>query len=266
MEATQNTHAYIDTIYNNLVLPRDLSELSKKISSPLTGIGTDGLVVMSPSRVADVKMDIYNSDGSVAETCGNALRCVSKYVFEKQIVKTEEFFIETLAGVVKATIQSNEDLITIDMGKPKIINQKANLIIDEKEIIFTEVSMGNPHAVIFVENVDKTSVRESGPKIENNEYFSKGTNVEFIELIPNKEIKFRVWERGVGETMACGTGACASVVSLVINGFVKQGEEVSVNMPGGTLKVSWSENDHVYMTGSAKFICEGSYLFSPSAS
>ena len=242
-----------------------LSRLMKKLSHRQFGIGFDQALVLLPSKKADFRMDIYNADGGRVEMCGNGIRCFAKYIWDRKLSKKDVLEIETLAGIIKPKKASS--LVQVDMGEPifegKDIPISLNgrviqypLIVEEKEFKITCVSMGNPHCVIFVDDVDNFPVAKYGPLIENHPLFPKRTNVEFIQVINKKRIKMRVWERGSGETLACGTGACAALVAANLNGLA--GRKVVIHLAGGDLKIEWSLKDnHVYMTGPATEVFTG---------
>lgn len=276
MEGIGNDYVYIDNISQTVDNP---NELSKKISDRHFGIGSDGLILISKSEVADFKMNIYNPDGSEAEMCGNGIRCVGKFVYDKGLTNKTEVTIETLAGIktLELTLENGKvSLVKVDMGMPileadkiPVINYETqssaegisfvNVDIDfirNKIENLTCVSMGNPHAICFVDNVNDIDIEKIGPMIENDENFPNRTNVEFIDIVNSKEINMRVWERGAGETLACGTGACASVVASVLNGYTER--EVIVTLLGGKLEISYDKNDnHVYLKGPARIVYEG---------
>lgn len=270
MEGIGNDYVYINTFEQKVLNP---SELSKKISDRHFGVGSDGLILIGSSDIADFKMSIYNSDGSQAEMCGNGIRCVAKYVYDKGLTDKTEITIETLAGVKKVDVIIESDkvsLVKVDMGEPILKADKIpviNYTVEESlngetfvktkvnEYDFTAVSMGNPHAVSFVESLD-FDISKIGPTIENNSNFPNKVNVEFIQVINRNEIKMRVWERGAGETLACGTGASSSVVASYLNGYTER--KVLVNLLGGNLEIEWNkDNNHIYMTGPAREVFEG---------
>lgn len=235
------------------------------------GIGADGLVFVFKDSEDMLNMRIFNSDGSEAEMCGNALRCIAKYAYQYRIVEERIFKVKTKAGIkIPEIILDGNDVIAVrvDIGEPilerelipvagpagkRVINEDVE--VDGEKIKITAVSMGNPHCLIFVSNAASAPVCELGPRLECHKIFPKRTNVEFIEVVNQKEITVRVWERGVGETLACGTGACASVVGGVLNG--KLDRKVWVNLPGGKLFVEWETNNHVYLTGPAEEVFRG---------
>jgi len=245
----------------------DAAKLAKKLCERRFSVGADGLLLVFNSSVADVKMRIFNADGSEAEMCGNGIRCFSKYCYEKEIVKKETFNVETVAGIkqVWLTLKSNEvTSIKVDMGAPNW-NRKAlpmkgegtcvnqDLELDEEKYKITCLSMGNPHCIIFVENADEFPVEYIGPIIENHETFPKRTNAGFVQILNKRELTVRVWERGCGETLACGTGACAAVVAA--NKLGKVESKVKVHLLGGDLQIEVSE--HLLMSGAAEKVFEG---------
>ena len=277
MEGIGNDYVYIAN--QNINNP---SELAKVISDRHFGVGSDGLILINKSNQADFKMNIYNVDGTQAEMCGNGIRCVGKYVYDKGLTDKTDITIETLAGIkrLKLELEDNKvSLITVDMGEPilaagkiPVINYELetsedgipfvqadiNLLIFNKIERLTCISMGNPHAVCFTDNVDEIDIDEFGPLIENDETFPNRTNVEFADIVNKNEINMRVWERGAGETMACGTGACAVAVASFLNGYTER--RVTVNLPGGKLEINFNENDnHVYLKGPARIIFEGEF-------
>lgn len=266
MQGTGNNYIYVDCLDKELE-NYDFSLLSKQISDVNYGIGSDGLIIISKSNIADAKMLIFNKDGSEGEMCGNGIRCVGKYIYDRYL-KKDNILIETKSGVKRIMIEENN--ITVEMGYPIfspknipvllqddiILNKE--IIINNKKYYINCVSMGNPHTVIFVEDVEKIDIEEIGSLIQNNNIFPHSCNVEFVEVINKNKIKMRVYERGSGETYSCGTGACASVVMGVFNNLLSYNEEIEVNLKGGTLYITY--NDEVYMKGPAEYICEGKYL------
>ena len=237
------------------------------------GIGSDGLVIIQPSAYCDFKMRMFNADGSESEMCGNASRCIGKFVYDKGLTDKTELTLETLAGVKKLKLFLGEDklveTVTVDMGEPILESVLIPTTLDKPRIInepvtfnpeiqynITCVSMGNPHAVIFTNGIENLDLTKIGPITENAAIFPRRTNTEFIEVLSTNRIKMRVWERGSGETMACGTGACASVVAAVLNGHT--GRKTTVELLGGELTIEWKESDnHVYLTGGATTVFEG---------
>ena len=267
MHGLGNDYVYIDVTKENLENP---SELSKYISDRHFGVGSDGLILICPSDKADFRMRMFNSDGSEAEMCGNGIRCVGKFVYDKKLTDKTLVTIETKAGIktLKLNVKDKEvDTVRVDMGIPILESEKIPVITVEKIVQnlklnvldksfnFTCVSMGNPHAVTIVDNVSDFDVKKYGSILEVNEVFPNKTNVEFVEIKDPENIKMRVWERGAGETLACGTGACASVVACNLNGLTKR--RVNVELLGGNLNIELGEDNHVYMTGPAVTVFEG---------
>ncbi len=272
MHALGNDYILIDGIRYPEALKRG-SEIAKKWSDRHFGVGSDGVIFAAPSEKADVMMRMFNADGSESEMCGNGIRQLARFVYEKNIVKKDHLVIETLAGLKEITMKiENEDFrIKVDMGAP-ILDPKeipANVPPDprgfsrttvqasDKTFEFTLVSMGNPHAITYVNSVKEIDVHRYGPLVENNTaIFPRRTNVEFIEVVSRDELRMRVWERGAGETLACGTGACASVVASILNGLTNR--SVRVHLLGGPLDIQWDETSgHVIMTGDAVTVFEG---------
>lgn len=271
MQGLGNDYVYIDAINQNI---ENESSLAQFISNRNFGIGSDGLILICKSEIADFKMRMFNSDGSEAEMCGNGIRCVGKFVYDKGFTSKTEVTIETLAGIKKLKLFVKEgkvEKVRVDMGEPilepteiPVISKEIpvkNLYIKvkEKEFTFTCVSMGNPHAITIVDDVENFDVETYGKEVEKNELFPNKTNVEFIEIINKNCVKMRVWERGAGETLACGTGACAVVVATILNELTEN--KVKVKLLGGDLEIEWNEdNNHIYMTGPAVTVFEGELL------
>ncbi|MDR0125399.1 diaminopimelate epimerase [Bacillus zhangzhouensis] len=272
MHGLGNNYIYVNQMKEQLP-EEQLSEIAIRVSSVYTGIGSDGMILICPSDVAPVKMRIFNNDGSEGKNCGNGLRCVAKYVYEHQIVTDTTFQIETLSGLVEATVHIKDDhvqLVTVDMGKPRfekeampMLGEPASTTINEAlgfgtaTLNGTAVSMGNPHIVFYLEDIEKAPLDTLGPIIEKHDMFPEGVNVEFVERVSETELHFRVWERGSGITQACGTGACAAAVSTIVNGHAKKETDMTVHLAGGDLIIRWKDNDHVLMTGPAETICDG---------
>ena len=268
MHGLGNDYIYVNCFSEKISNP---SELSIKLSDRHFGIGSDGLVLIEKSDKCDFKMSMYNADGSQAEMCGNATRCIGKYVYEKKLTNKTNISLETLAGVkyLKLNVVDNiVESVTVDMGEPILESSLIPVVSDKKEFInqpvtvddktfnITCVSMGNPHAISYVQNVSEFPVELWGRKLEIHPLFPKKTNVEFIEVINKDTLKMRVWERGTGETLACGTGACASLVSSVLNGYCNRC--ATLKLLGGDLIIEWDKNNnHIYMTGPATFVFDG---------
>lgn len=283
MLGCKNDYLYIDCTKNELINP---AKVSVKLSDRHTGIGSDGIILICPSSVADFRMRIFNADGSEAEMCGNGIRCVGKYVYDFGLTDKDEVRIETgvrteeeestgeipknRIKILKLKIEEGKVVsATVDMGKPiltpseipvisdkdKFINEAVN--VDGKDWYLTCISMGNPHAVTFVDDTRSLNLPEIGPKFEFNKIFPNRTNTEFIKVISRNEIEMRVWERGSGETLACGTGACASAYAAMLNGLAD--DEVRVHLLGGDLIIKYDQNtDHIFMTGPCETVFSGS--------
>ena len=237
------------------------------------GVGADGLVVIFPSEIADFHMMIFNADGSEAEMCGNATRCVARYVYEYGLTDKKKITLETKAGIIKPELIFIDGILStirVNMGEPHLKRSEIPMIGDGETIInelltvensdyyITCVSMGNPHCVLFVDELSDVDLSVIGPKIERNSAFPKKTNVEFVQVISKQKVRMRVWERGAGITMACGTGACATVVAAVLNS--KTDRHATVELDGGELLIEWGLDNHVYMSGPAKEVFRGEYL------
>lgn len=235
------------------------NNLAKKMCKRRFSVGADGLIIVRNSKICDIKFVIYNSDGSSAEMCGNGMRCFARYLYDNNIVKKKRFNVETLAGVIIPEIDSKDmKKVTIDMGEPSFDSENIveTLLTEKGDINITPISIGNPHAVIFVDKTDDKMVWETGSLIENHKRFPQKTNVEFIEVISDKEINMRVWERGVGETLACGTGACAALAASYLN--KKTAPQALVHLRGGDLFIKWDKtNNHIYKTGNAEYVFKG---------
>lgn len=276
MEGLGNDYVYVNCFKETVPNP---SELSIKISDRHFGIGSDGLILIKPSEVADFTMEMYNADGSQSEMCGNGIRCVGKYVYDYGLTDKEEISVETLAGIkyLKFVIDRKDAsdrgtvaMVTVNMGEPIFkssevpvdLGKELDMVldypvtIDGKEYNITCVSMGNPHCIAFVEDTDSFPLEEIGPKFESNPIFPRRVNAEFVQVVSRDYLKMRVWERGSGETLACGTGTCATVVASILNGLTE--EEVTVRLLGGELIIKWDrETNLVYMSGPAKVVFDG---------
>ncbi|MDR0799874.1 MAG: diaminopimelate epimerase [Dysgonamonadaceae bacterium] len=269
MHGAGNDYVYIDCLREKVENPE---ELAIRVSDRHKGIGSDGLVLILPSETCDFRMRMFNADGSEAQMCGNASRCVGKFVYDKGYTQQKEITLETLAGVKKLQLftdgKNKVDQVRVDMGEPilktadipvrwpddRLINETVDF--HPEKLALTCVSMGNPHAVIFVEDVVNLDIERLGKKIENDPMFPQRTNVEFAEIVSPGRARMRVWERGSGETLACGTGACATIVAGVLNGRLNR--RATISLLGGDLQLEWKEeNNHVYMTGEAIQVFEG---------
>lgn len=263
MQGCGNDYVYVNGFENKIDNPNKLSEI---VSDRHFGIGSDGLIVINPSEKADFKMSMYNADGSEGKMCGNGIRCVAKYVYDNKMTDKTTITVETLSGIKTLELNVKNDkveTVKVNMGTPillpkdvpvvsdkdKVVDEP--IVIDDKEYRITCVSMGNPHAITFIENTDDLKIETIGPKFENNPIFPDRVNTEFIQVLDRNTVKMRVWERGSGETFACGTGACATVVACVLNGLTD--DKVTVKLLGGDLFIEYNrEENTVYMTGPAK--------------
>lgn len=268
MQGCGNDYIYVDCTKN---LIDNIRETAIKVSDRHFGIGSDGLILIRPSDKADFMMDMYNNDGSSGKMCGNGIRCVAKYVYDKGLTNKTSLKIETLSGIkdLELTVENGKvKSVTVDMGSPVVKADAIPVVFPKDQLInepveiggrtynITCVSMGNPHAVVFVDDVDKLKLDIIGPMFENHPMFPERVNTEFIHVLDRKHIKMRVWERGSGETLACGTGACASVVACILNGLTDH--EVNVTLLGGELMIKYDESSNrVYMTGPAVTVFEG---------
>ena len=268
MHGAGNDYIYIDCFTENVENPE---ELSKMLSDRHFGVGADGIVLIKPSPVADCFMDIYNADGSRAKMCGNAIRCVAKYIYDNK-KKKQVFKIDTLSGIKLVEVYIENGFVVggkVNMGKPifngrqiptrygdSIVKNKI-INIENNDYEITCVSMGNPHCIVFHKNIHKLNLEKIGPLFENHEMFPERINTEFVEIIDEKTLKMRVWERGSGETLACGTGACAVAVASVVNGFCEKDKDIKIHTKGGILTVKWHKNDNVYLSGNAVKVFDG---------
>lgn len=269
MHGIGNDYVYVDCTKQEIKSP---GEVSRFVSDRHFGIGSDGLILIKSSDKADFRMDMYNADGSQGEMCGNGIRCVAKYAYDKRLTDKKEIAVETLAGVkyLKLTVEDGKvSKVRVNMGEPILeperipVKAASKPVLQEpievcgKEWMMTCVSMGNPHAVIFIDSpVREFPLEKIGPHFENHERFPRRTNTEFARVLDGNTLEMRVWERGAGETLACGTGTCATAVAAVMNGYC--GRKVTVHLLGGDLEIEWSKADNcVYMTGTATTVFEG---------
>jgi len=268
MHGLGNDYVYVNCFEEKIDNP---PAVARFVSDRHFGIGSDGLIMINPSKTADFEMEMYNADGSRGEMCGNGIRCVAKYVYDYGLTDKTQISVETLGGIkyLDLTVEDGKvSLVKVDMGKPEleadlipIISEREQVIdepieVDGKEYHMTGVSMGNPHAVIYVDDVKGLDLEKIGPKFENHERFPKRINTEFVHCIDRQTVEMRVWERGSGETLACGTGACAVAVASILNGYTER--EVEIRLLGGNLQIEWNEEDnHVYMTGPATVVFDG---------
>lgn len=268
MHGLGNDYVYVNCFEEKIDNP---PAVARFVSDRHFGIGSDGLIMINPSKTADFEMEMYNADGSRGEMCGNGIRCVAKYVYDYGLTDKTQISVETLGGIkyLDLTIEDGKvSLVKVDMGKPKleadlipIISEREQVIdepieVDGKEYHMTGVSMGNPHAVIYVDDVKGLDLEKIGSKFENHERFPKRINTEFVHCIDRQTVEMRVWERGSGETLACGTGACAVAVSSILNNLTDT--QVTVKLLGGDLQIEWDrEKDRVFMTGPATVVFDG---------
>jgi len=268
MHGLGNDYVYVNCFEEKIDNP---PAVARFVSDRHFGIGSDGLIMINPSKTADFEMEMYNADGSRGEMCGNGIRCVAKYVYDYGLTDKTQISVETLGGIkyLDLTVEDGKvSLVKVDMGKPEleadlipIISEREQVIdepieVDGKEYHMTGVSMGNPHAVIYVDDVKGLDLEKIGPKFENHERFPKRINTEFVHCIDRQTVEMRVWERGSGETLACGTGACAVAVSSILNNLTDT--QVTVKLLGGDLQIEWDrEEDRVFMTGPATVVFDG---------
>lgn len=269
MQGAGNDYIYVNAFKEQV---KDPVQTANRVSDRHFGIGADGLVLICPSEKADFFMDIYNADGSRAKMCGNAIRCVAKYVYDRGMTDKTEIAIETLSGVKTIRVFTENGRVTaarVNMGAPilaareipttfdgeNVVSQE--LTIGETDVLVTCVSMGNPHCVLFVDDVEALDLERLGPKFEHHERFPDRINTEFVRTVSPTEFDMRVWERGSGETLACGTGACAAAVASILNGRAERDRDIRVNLRGGQLVIRWHRNGDVYMTGPAEEVFSG---------
>jgi diaminopimelate epimerase len=267
MHGIGNDYVYVDCFTQRVADP---ASLARRVSPRRTGIGSDGLILICPSTIADCRMEMYNADGSRGEMCGNGIRCVAKYVYDHHIARKTTLTIETDAGVKALRLQTDREpvqTVTVDMGEPvldgpripvaaegRVVN--ASLEVGAETYAVTCISMGNPHCVVFRDDVDALPLAAIGPRFEHHPFFPKRVNTEFVRVITRSELRMRVWERGSGETAACGTGACAALVAAVLND--KAARRAIVHLNGGDLEIEWQASDnHVLMSGPAEEVFSG---------
>jgi diaminopimelate epimerase len=269
MEGAGNDYVYVDCFHQPP--PPDPRALSRAMSDRHFGVGGDGLILICPSERADARMRMFNADGSEAEMCGNGVRCVAKYVYDHGLVRKPALTVETGRGVLKLELELKEGKVSqvrVDMGEPILAaeripttlagNPPTNVLLPGHDLRVTCVSMGNPHCVAYVERITDDLVLGVGPRIEHHPAFPRRVNVEFVQITSPEDVTVRVWERGSGETLACGTGACAVCVAGVLTG--RTGRRIVAHLPGGDLGLHWSEEDtHVYMTGPAVEVFSGDW-------
>ncbi|ONI45563.1 diaminopimelate epimerase [Candidatus Epulonipiscioides gigas] len=262
MNGIGNDYIYFNCLEKEINNP---SEIAIKLSNRNFSIGGDGIVLICSSKIADAKMRMFNADGSEGKMCGNAIRCVGKYLYDNKIIDKTEITIETLSGIKYLSLNIKNgavDIVRVDMGAPILtpkdipVNLNGDIIVNREILInnttynITCVSMGNPHCVVFVDDIDALELEKIGPMFEKNPIFPEGVNTEFVQIINDNVYKMRVWERGSGETLACGTGACAASVACVLNNYAQMDNDITIQLRGGDLTIKYTSNT-VFMTGSA---------------
>lgn len=268
MHGIGNDYVYVNCFEETV---KDPNKTSRFVSDRHFGIGSDGLILIKPSDVADFEMDMYNSDGSQGAMCGNGIRCVAKYVYDYGLTDKTQISINTKSGIkyLDLTVEDGKvALVKVNMGAPDTIAKNIPIVSDKEQVIdepilvdgkeyrMTGVSMGNPHAVVYIDDVKGLDIEKIGPKFENHKVFPDRVNTEFCKVLDDHTVEMRVWERGAGETLACGTGACAVAVASILNGYTK--EEVTIKLLGGDLKIFWDRKENlVYMTGPATVVFDG---------
>ena len=268
MHGIGNDYVYVNCFEETVENP---SEVSKKVSDRHFGIGSDGLILIKPSEKADFKMEMYNADGSQGAMCGNGIRCVAKYVYDYGLTDKTNISVDTKSGIkyLDLTVTNGKvALVKVNMGQPELNAEKIPMIYKKQQVIqqplavkdniyeVTAVSMGNPHVIVYMDQIRDLAIEKIGPDFEKHPAFPEGVNTEFVHVIDRKTVEMRVWERGSGETLACGTGACAVAVACVLNGYTE--EEVTVRLLGGELKIFWNRKENlVYMTGPAEVVFDG---------
>lgn len=270
MDGLGNDFIMMDCLHSNIKF-EDFVPYAVRLCDRHFGIGADGLILILPSDKAELKMRILNSDGSEAEMCGNGIRCYAKYAYDHQLIDTTDLSVETGAGVLNLKLNVSDgkvQSVRVNMGEPRFKRGeipiagspeeqalKVPITVGSETFYGTGINTGNPHFVIFVENTEKIPLEIWGPLIETSPLFPKKTNVEFVEVVDDKHVKMRVWERGAGITLACGTGACATTVASVLNGKTRR--NITVTLPGGDLQIEWGPDNHIYMTGPAEEVFQG---------
>ena len=268
MHGIGNDYVYVNCFEEKI---EDPNQTSKFVSDRHFGIGSDGLILIKPSDVADFEMDMYNSDGSQGAMCGNGIRCVAKYVYDYGLTDKTNISVDTKSGIkyLDLTVTNGKvALVKVNMGQPELNAEKIPMIYKKQQVIqqplavkdniyeVTAVSMGNPHVIVYMDQIRDLAIEKIGPDFEKHPAFPEGVNTEFVHVIDRKTVEMRVWERGSGETLACGTGACAVAVACVLNGYTE--EEVTVRLLGGELKIFWNRKENlVYMTGPAEVVFDG---------
>ena len=272
MQGCGNDYVYING-FTQKIDPEDKPEWVRKISDRHFGVGSDGAIFINPSKIADFEMEMWNADGTRSEMCGNGIRCVGKYVYDKGLTDKTELTVESFGKIKYLTLYVSEgkvDRVRVNMGAPELIAERIPVVCDKEQAIdepievqgktyhMTCVSMGKPHAVVFMDQVADLTIDQLGPYFENHARFPKRVNVEFVKKIDRNNVEMRVWERGTGETLACGTGCCATAVACALNDVTD--DTVTVHVLGGEIEISWDRSKNlVYMTGPAETVFEGLY-------
>lgn len=270
MQGLGNDYVYVNCVEKKM---ENASQIAIAVSDRHYGIGSDGLILINSSEVADFEMEMYNADGSRGEMCGNGIRCVGKYVYDYGLTDKTHITIETLAGIKYLDLQVEDGKVKqvrVNMGSPLLRPEEIPIALEGERVIdvpisindivyrMTGVGMGNPHTVVFLDDIEQMKIEEIGPKFENHSYFPNRVNTEFVKVIDRTHVKMRVWERGSGETLACGTGACAVAVACILNGLTE--EDVTVSLLGGDLQIQWERKENiVYMTGPAEIVFDGEW-------
>ena len=272
MHGIGNDYVYVNCFEETVTNP---SAVAKFVSDRHFGIGSDGLILIKPSDIADCEMDMYNLDGSQGAMCGNGIRCVAKYAYDYGIVNKTSISVATKSGIKYLDLTLGKDgkvaLVKVNMGAPILTSRQIPVVSTKEQVIneplhvdgetyhITAVSMGNPHAIVYMDELKNLDIEKLGPKFENHINFPDRINTEFVKVIDRHTLQMRVWERGSGETLACGTGACAAVAAAVLNGHCKRGEEITVKLKCGNLMITYAENSHIYMRGAAEKVYDGVY-------
>ena len=270
MQGLGNDYVYVNCVEKKM---ENASQIAIAVSDRHYGIGSDGLILINSSEVADFEMEMYNADGSRGEMCGNGIRCVGKYVYDYGLTDKTHITIETLAGIKYLDLQVEDGKVKqvrVNMGSPLLRPEEIPIALEGESVIDVPISindivyrmtgegMGNPHTVVFLDDIEQMKIEEIGPKFENHSYFPNRVNTEFVKVIDRTHVKMRVWERGSGETLACGTGACAVAVACILNGLTE--EDVTVSLLGGDLQIQWERKENiVYMTGPAEVVFDGEW-------
>lgn len=270
MQGLGNDYVYVNCVEKKM---ENASQIAIAVSDRHYGIGSDGLILINSSEVADFEMEMYNADGSRGEMCGNGIRCVGKYVYDYGLTDKTHITIETLAGIKYLDLQVEDGKVKqvrVNMGSPLLRPEEIPIALEGESVIdvpisindivyrMTGVGMGNPHTVVFLDDIEQMKIEEIGPKFENHSYFPNRVNTEFVKVIDRTHVKMRVWERGSGETLACGTGACAVAVACILNRLTE--EDVTVSLLGGDLQIQWERKENiVYMTGPAEVVFDGEW-------